>query len=266
MDLPLVSASPSMEATPPCRGRGPSGKIASQRSADSSSSADKGFSNTLLGACEPENADLLKQASPEGQRDLALAGEAADSPSQGDPIGADPAEGACLLGIRSFSGGGWRFHQTDAPGQAPQEGISGEKGAQGCLAVPDPHLEIDGSRLDTDAPVARRKGAAANAPLPDEVQEGLDEGTVLPEENGRGKEKVSEANPRIILSRMEALKGSGEPGELRLADARTAGQPTQGEAAALTGREGTSLRQEARIDPPSSPPPSWGASRLEPPS
>ena len=82
------------------------------------------------------------------------------------------------------------------------------------------------------------------------------EGAFSSKEGRFGRGETQEAGPRIMLSRMEALKGMEQAGEQQGGDLKPAGHAGQGEnAASLAGKDGTAWKQEVQIDLPTRPAP-----------
>jgi flagellar hook-length control protein FliK len=80
------------------------------------------------------------------------------------------------------------------------------------------------------------------------------EGAFLSKEGRSGTGETREAGPRVMFSRMEALKGVAQAGEQHGGDLKPAGHAGQGEnATSLAGRDGTAWKQEVQLDLPTRP-------------
>lgn len=98
--------------------------------------------------------------------------------------------------------------------------------------------------LGRQRPVAESDGLGSDE-IPDESCE-----KAFPSKESRfGTGETQETAPRIMLTRMEALKGMEQAGEQQGGDLKPAGHAGQGEnSASLAGKEGTAWRQEVPTD------------------
>jgi flagellar hook-length control protein FliK len=109
----------------------------------------------------------------------------------------------------------------------------------------------EGSSHARQRPVVEPDGLTSDK-VPDETSEGA----FLSKEDKQGRGETQEAGPRVMLSRMEALKGMEQVGEHQGGDLKPPGLAGQAEnAASLAGKEGTAWKQEVQIDLPTRPAP-----------
>ncbi len=150
MDLPLVSASPSLEAPAPSRDGGHRGKSTRPKASDSSPPAGKEFSDALVGPGEaPKTGPSEQKAPTQGHR------EAPDSAQGGMPVSSKAGGKMGLLGIQALSGGAWTLQPTDAPDPDSLKGAPAEEETSGSPAVREAILGLGGQQSETGGPAAK---------------------------------------------------------------------------------------------------------------
>ena len=171
----------------------------------------------------------------------------------------------------------WRIpllgqHQTSETGlglaaekatHVSSEPVSGEGGTHRPLTPAVQKIETPAPVTEGDSSVPNFVGKETHARLSEAplrsagVKDETAEGVAPSKEGGRTKGDAPDAGPRTLFQRMEITKATAEPTEQQVAEPRTMGRPSQGEAAASwSGKEGTPWKQEVQIELPSRPLPS----------
>ncbi len=249
MDLLLTSTSASPAKAPPSGGGGQGASPSTARPTDSLSSTENGPFDAVLGSCAQGNATPLKTV-PQEQRPLPmLGGGGPASHSQDSSIGCSSREAACLPGRHTAAGESW-------------PGLSNAQAARDGNEQLSQDFEVGGPRGEAGSSARHRIGSETGVLRPegsfrsDGAQEETGEGKSLSNEGGRARGETQEAGPRIMLSRMEAMKGMEQAGEQQGGDLKSVGQTGQGEnAASLAGKDGASWKQDVQMDLPTRPAP-----------
>jgi hypothetical protein len=210
---------------------------------DASSTAESGPFDALLGVCVQGNASPAKTA-PQGERLPSVLGAGGPAPHcQEAALEGNSREASWLPGRQTAAGKSWPdlFNAEAARGLKDQASQLVEAGSS----------QGEGACLARQRPVAQSEGLRS-----DKVLDESSEKAFLSKESGFGKGETQEAGPRIMLTRMEALKGMQQAGEQQGGDLKPAGHAGQGEnASSLAGKDGTTLKQEVQTDMPTRPAP-----------
>lgn len=215
----------------------------STKPTDSSSLAESGPFDALLGACVQGSASPGKTV-PQGEQLLSMLGAGGPQPhSQEAALEGNSRETGWLPGKQTAAGESW-------------PGLFGAEVARGLKEQPSQAVEVGPPRGE-DGSLARQRAVVESDGLRcDRTQEETTEGAFLSKEGRSGRGETQEAGPRIMLSRMEALKGMEPAGEQKGGNLKPAGHAGQGEnAASLAGKDGTAWKQEVQIELPTRPAP-----------
>jgi|GEM_PF-1469970 len=260
MDLLLATTSTN-PAKPPCtrhegqrasspeprptdsRDRNQGAASSNTRPEKSSAPTESGPFDAMLGACVHQNASQMKTV-PQGEPPPPMLGAGGSAPHFLEtPVEGNSRQIAWLPGRQTPVGESW----PSLPDAEAAQGLKGQA-SQG-LDAGSP--QVEGPSLTRQRHAAESEGLRSDT-VPDETAEGA----FLSKEGASGKGETQEAGPRIMLSRMEAIKGMEQAGEQQGVDLKPAGHAGQHEnAASLAGKDGTGWKQEVQVGLPARPVP-----------